>query len=133
MPSCGYISMISVPQREYLYRKRLKVIFLSSYLGPSSPISSPSAVTDKLCTRDTDGIKRGREKRHWELHCTENPMYLLPEMKLRGLVPCSHAVSVSDLYIPRIGLPIWLQKIGRSILVIQYINLSQILVQECGN
>jgi hypothetical protein len=30
-------------------------------------------------------------------------------MKLRGLIPNSYIdVSVSDLFIPRIGLPIWL-------------------------
>ncbi len=32
-------------------------------------------------------------------------------MKLRGLITNSYIlVSVSDLYIPRIGLPIWLQQ-----------------------
>ncbi len=39
-------------------------------------------------------------------HCpwTENPIYVFPEMKLRGLIPNSHIqVSVSHLYIPRIG------------------------------
>jgi hypothetical protein len=31
---------------------------------------------------------------------------------MRGLVPNSYVhVSVSDLYVPRIGLPIWLKKI----------------------
>ncbi len=45
------------------------------------------------------------------LHCTENPIYVFPEMKLRGLVPNYYIhVSVSYLYIPRIGLPIWLQQ-----------------------
>jgi hypothetical protein len=35
-------------------------------------------------------------------HCTENPIYVFPEMKLRFLVPNSYMhVSVSDLYIPR--------------------------------
>ncbi len=44
-------------------------------------------------------------------HCNENPIYVFPEMKLRGHVPNSYIhVSVSDLYIPRIGLPIWLQQ-----------------------
>ncbi len=38
-------------------------------------------------------------------------------MKLRGLDPNSHIqVSSCSLYIPRIGLPIWLSKIGRMIL-----------------
>ncbi len=41
------------------------------------------------------------------LHCKEDPIYVLPEMKLRGLVPIFHIhVSVSDLYIPTIGPPI---------------------------
>ncbi len=37
-------------------------------------------------------------------HCTKNPIYAFPEMKLRGLVSNSyiHAVSLSDLYIYRI-------------------------------
>ncbi len=40
-------------------------------------------------------------------HCTENLIYIFPEMKLRDLVPNSYIhVSVSDLNIPRIGLPI---------------------------
>jgi hypothetical protein len=44
-------------------------------------------------------------------YCTENPIYVFPEMKLRALIPNSYMhVSVSDLYIPRIGLPIWLQR-----------------------
>jgi hypothetical protein len=45
------------------------------------------------------------------LHCFENPIYVFPGMKLRGLVPNSYIdVFVSDLYIPRIGLPIWRQQ-----------------------
>jgi hypothetical protein len=44
-------------------------------------------------------------------HCTENPIYVFPEMKLRGLIPNSYIhVPVSDLYSPRIGLPIWLRQ-----------------------
>jgi hypothetical protein len=38
------------------------------------------------------------------LHCTD----VFPEMELRGLILNSYIhVSVSYLYIPRIGLPIW--------------------------
>ena len=49
------------------------------------------------------------------MHCTEIPIYVFPEMKLRGLVPKSYIhVSVSDLYIPKIGLPIWLQQIRQT-------------------
>jgi hypothetical protein len=49
-------------------------------------------------------------------------------MKLRGVVPNSYIhVSVSDLYITTIGLPILLQES----IVGEYINRSQI--HECGN
>ncbi len=43
-------------------------------------------------------------------HCTQNTIYVFPEIKLYSLVPnsCSH-VPVSNLYIPRIGQPILLQ------------------------
>jgi hypothetical protein len=42
------------------------------------------------------------------LHCTENLIYVFPEMKLCGLVPNSYILlSVSDLYIPRISRPIF--------------------------
>ncbi len=45
------------------------------------------------------------------LHCAKNPIYVFPKIKLGGLVPNSYIyVSVSDLYITRIGLPIWLQQ-----------------------
>ncbi len=37
------------------------------------------------------------------------PIYVFPERKLRGLIPNSYIhLSVSDLYIPRIG--IWLKQ-----------------------
>jgi hypothetical protein len=43
-----------------------------------------------------------------KVHCTKNPIYVFPEMKLSARVPSSYIhVSVSDLYFPRIGLPIW--------------------------
>jgi hypothetical protein len=38
-------------------------------------------------------------------------IYVFSEKKLLGLIPNSYIhVSVSDLYIPRIDLPIWLQQ-----------------------
>jgi hypothetical protein len=50
-----------------------------------------------------------------ERHCTKNRFYVIPEMKLHGLVLKSYIVgSVSDLNIPRIGLPICCSKVGRS-------------------
>jgi hypothetical protein len=45
------------------------------------------------------------------MHCKENPIYVLPEKKLRGLSPNLHIqVSMSVLYIPTIGPPIFLQQ-----------------------
>jgi hypothetical protein len=43
-------------------------------------------------------------------HCTENPMCVFPELKLRGLIPNSNIhISMGDLYIPIVGLLILLQ------------------------
>ncbi len=48
------------------------------------------------------------------MHCTKNLIYVFPEMKL--LVPSSYIhLSVSEIYVPRIGLPIWLQKNWQSL------------------
>jgi hypothetical protein len=45
-------------------------------------------------------------------HCRENAMYVSPEKKRRGLSPYFHIhVSVSDLYIPTIGPPIFLHAV----------------------
>jgi hypothetical protein len=43
---------------------------------------------------------------------TENPIFVFPEMELRGLVPNISYIHlfVNDSYIPRIGLPIWQQQ-----------------------
>jgi hypothetical protein len=46
---------------------------------------------------------------------TEIPIYVFPEMKLRGLVPNSYIhISVSNFYIPKIGLQIWLHQIRQT-------------------
>ncbi len=45
------------------------------------------------------------------VHCNENPIYVFPEMELRGLSRTLHIqVSVTDLYIPKIGPHIFLQQ-----------------------
>jgi hypothetical protein len=45
-----------------------------------------------------------------DAHCKEDWNYVFPEIKLRGPVPNFHIhMSVSDLYISRIGPPILLQ------------------------
>jgi|LakMenEpi03Aug12_release.lakeMendotaPanAssembly.Ray.scaffolds.fasta_scaffold673048_1 hypothetical protein len=51
------------------------------------------------------------------MHCTENPIYVFPEMKLSGLVPNSYIqVSVSNLYISESVCLFGCCKIGRLIL-----------------
>jgi hypothetical protein len=67
------------------------------------------------------------------LHCSENPIYVFLFWELRGFNPNFHIhVSVSDLYIPRIGphtvFPC--SRIGR--LTWKYINPSQILYMSVG-
>ncbi len=45
------------------------------------------------------------------VYCNENPIYVFPEKKMRGLNRSFHIhVSVKDLYIPRIGPHIFLQQ-----------------------
>jgi hypothetical protein len=51
------------------------------------------------------------------VHCNENSIYVFSEKELRGLSPNIHIhVSVSDLYISRIGSQISCSRIGRPIL-----------------
>ncbi len=48
-----------------------------------------------------------------QMHCTQNPKQIFPEMKLRGFVPNFYIhVSVSDLCIPTIGPQTQYSKIG---------------------
>jgi hypothetical protein len=49
--------------------------------------------------------------KYTDLHNTENSKQIFPEKEYRGLSPDIHInVSVIDLYIPTIGLPILLQE-----------------------
>ena len=51
------------------------------------------------------------------MHCNDNPIYVFLFWKLHGVSPSFHIhVSVSDLYIPTIDLPILLQEICGPIL-----------------
>ncbi len=48
-------------------------------------------------------------------HYKQDPIYVFPEMKLRGHIPNLHIyVSVGDFYIPTIGPPILLQQNWRT-------------------
>jgi hypothetical protein len=60
---------------------------------------------------------------YYYMHCEENPIYVLPEKKLRGLSPSFHIhVSVSDLHILTNGPHIFLQQNRQTY---EYINCSQ--------
>ena len=68
--------------------------------------------------REEEGWREGGEEKKIEeeagkrdVHCTENGIYMFPEKELRSLSPNSYIhMSVSDLYIPRMGPHIWLQQ-----------------------
>jgi hypothetical protein len=65
------------------------------------------------------------------MHCEIISIYVFPEKELRGLSPYFHShVSVSDLYIPMMGLPFFLRQnmADRSW---EYLNRSQ--KYECRN
>jgi hypothetical protein len=48
---------------------------------------------------------------HLVLHCNKNPIYVFLFWEFCGLSPNFHIhVSVSDLYIPKIGPHIWLRQ-----------------------
>ncbi len=69
---------------------------------------------------------------HRSLHCKENSIYVFLFWELRGLSSNFHIhVSVGDLYIPRIGPHISLQKNRQTDPGNIGINLSQI--HECRN
>ncbi len=64
------------------------------------------------------------------VQCTENSIYIFPEMTLRGLVPDSYIpVSVSNLYISMIRLPIWLQQ-NRQFHFWEYIKQNQTFILD---
>ncbi len=68
------------------------------------------------------------------MHCNENPIYVFPEKKFRSLSPDCHIhVSVSDLYIPRIGphTVFSCSRIGRPILGI-YKSLTETWMWKLG-
>ncbi len=57
------------------------------------------------------GRRAKEEKKLKHMHCKENPIYVFLSWKLRGLSPIFHIhVSLSDVYIPRIGPHISLQQ-----------------------
>jgi hypothetical protein len=64
--------------------------------------------------------RRQRPLFQWRLspplsHCKQDPIYVFPEMKLRILVPNFYiCVSVTDLNIPTIGTPFFLQQNSRT-------------------
>jgi hypothetical protein len=71
----------------------------------------------ELCDPMAQVTKTQLQKQLFPLHyneiseISEISIYLLPEKELRGLSPNFHIhVSVSDLYIPTIGPPIFLQQ-----------------------
>jgi hypothetical protein len=65
----------------------------------------------ELCDPMAQVTQTKLQKQLLPLHCKEMSIYVFPEKELRGLSNNFHIhVSVSDLYIPTIGPPIFLQQ-----------------------
>ncbi len=71
------------------------------------------------------------EQDYSKTHCKGNSIYGFPERKLRGLIPNFYIhISVSDLYIPRNGPPIFVQpnwqtqRLGINKLLTEYMNVE---------
>ncbi len=61
------------------------------------------------------GTNSNKEAALQRVHCNENPIYVFIFWELRGFSPNFHIhLSVSDLYIPRIGPHIFLQQNGQT-------------------
>ncbi len=88
--------------RGYVRRLAVRQEFLCSH---------HSAWIPGLVSIGTRSAHRHRPSHTHVIHCTDNPNYVFPEMELLGLFPNSLIhVSVSESYIPRIGLPICLHQ-----------------------
>ncbi len=65
----------------------------------------------ELCDPMAEVTQTKIQKQHFPLHCKEISIYVFLEKELRGLSHNFHIhVSVSDLYIPTICPPIFLQQ-----------------------
>ncbi len=72
--------------------------------------TNSTSLRDPAPYLDVYRVSSFRQNCH-SLRCNENPIYVFPEKELRSLRPNFHIhVSVSDLYIPRIGPHIFLQQ-----------------------
>ncbi len=92
------------------------LVFCLNYGGAFVNICMDSETPDGVCL----------------IHCNENPIYIFLFWELRGLSPNFHIhVSVSDLYISRIGPYISCSRIGRSIVGI-YKSLTDTRMWKLG-
>jgi len=79
----------------------------------AATLAAPSKKTYKIrgVFRRAQGCNNSDTVLHESIHCNENPIYGYLFWELRGLSPNYNIlVSLSDLYIPMIGLPILLQE-----------------------
>ncbi len=88
--------------------------------------------TMESLSRELRKILKWPKFQNRSLHCEEGPIYVFPEMKLRGFVPNFRIhVSVSNLYIPTIGPPILMEQNMQTDCGNIHIHRSQI--HECTN
>jgi hypothetical protein len=103
--------------------KSSKGLIIEGLIVNASLLASASTSSEKSYVFAV-GYKRSKNYIHTDLrylliyvYCTENPIYVFPEMKLRGLVPSSFIhVSVSDFIFPGSICLFGCSKIGRLIL-----------------
>jgi hypothetical protein len=72
--------------------------------GESFPTARKSFLTAQQCRRKTAKLDHVLSTLPEDMHCNGNSVYIFLFWEYRGLSPDFHIhVSVSDLYIPRIG------------------------------
>ncbi len=107
-PSFSELENKAKPGRPTVYRKVQNCVY--QLIESRGGIVRVSTVVKSEFTQPKDDIfcsssilfEKVKEK--FDMRCNENPSYIFLEKELRGLSPNFHIhVSVSDLYIPRIG------------------------------
>ncbi len=101
----------------YSSRQQPKFSYLGPFIRLDCDLKSGSSILRCLEKKTQQEIIRASQDMFVsttvtaKLHCTNNLIYVFPEIKLCGLVPNSYIyVSVSNLFIPRFGLSVRLQQ-----------------------
>jgi hypothetical protein len=117
---------------------RTRACLTASQRAPTEPHCTPSKIKQPFFTYSS--YLKGHDNKVFclwfsatqEVHCNGNSVYIFLFWELRGLSPNFHIhVSVSDLYIPRIGPHIFSSRKGRPIVGI-YNSLTDTWMWKLG-